>query len=761
MMLEGMNFMEISIKQALEKGIQAHSTGRVKEADRFYTAILKAEPGHPDANHNMGILAVAVGKLNEALPFFRKALDANPKLAQFWFSYIDTLRKLERIHEAREALKKAKQNNLQGEKFNELEQRLYKNENKSEEVNAQSRLAVPQKPISQNTFQNKIQHVLDLYQQGKFQKAASSAYSLLKLNPKSPILYNIVGAANKEQGKLEEAITAYETAISIKSDYPEAYTNMGNALKEQGKLEEAVEAYKTAISIKPFFAEAYNNMGLVLKEQGKLEEAIRAYETAISIKTDYVHAYNNMGNALKDQGKLEEAIRAYETAISIKADYVHAYNNMGTALEDLGRLDEAITTYKTAISIRPNYPEAYNNMGITLEEQGKISQALAAYNKAISLNPNFAEAYNNLGGVLKNQGKIGESIVAYKKAISIKENYAEAYRNLSMLNKHKYNDLHFKKITDFCNAKGISDDERCHYCFTLAKMYEDVDMIDEAFRYLALGNKLRKSLLNYSTRQDTKLFRILKKTQPLLEANSYQLEDVTDKVLPIFILGMPRSGTTLVEQIISSHSKVTGAGELPYITSYGQALATGELAINRNSISEFRYNYLREIGKRRDGNNIITDKMPQNFRFIPLICAALPEAKIVHVTRDAAATCWSNYKHYFVNAGLGYSYNIKDVADYYNLYSDLMKTWNTTYSDRIYNLNYENLTKNQKFETEQLIQYLDIEWEISCLNPENNERNVRTISQQQVRKKLYKGSSREWLKYKRHIGDAFNVLKSI
>ena len=223
---------------------------------------------------------------------------------------------------------------------------------------------------------------------------------------------------------------------------------------------------------------------------------------------------------------------------------------------------------------------------------------------------------------------------------------------------------------------------------------------------------------------------------------------------------MPRSGTTLVEQIISSHSEAMGAGELDLIRRFGGKLAINSSFINITLISKFRDRYLSELSKLSNGKKFITDKMPQNFLYIPLICAAFSEAKIIHVQRNAAATCWSNYKHYFVADGLGYCYDLNDMVEYYNLYIDLMKHWQSDYGDRIYNLNYENLTTDQENQTKKLIKHLGLSWEKACLSPQKNKRSVRTASQQQVRKKIYQGSSDAWREYEPMLCGIFDSLSS-
>ena len=398
--------MELTLDQALQKGIEAHKAGQVQEADQYYTTILKANPKHPDANHNMGVLAVGVGKVQEALPFFKTALAANPSIAQYWLSYIDALIKLDRIDDAKAVFGQAKSKGAKGDGFDQIEEKLGTSTSKNSDT---------QEPSG-----DQFQSIVNLYTQGQYQEALTQASQVLKQFPNSINLYNIIGAVNQGLGQLDKAIEAYNKALSIKPNYADTHYNIGKALQDQGKLEEAIEAYKKAISIKPDYAEGYNNMGNVLQDQRKLDEAIKAYKKALAIKPDYAEAYNNMGNALKEQGKLAEAIEAYNKAISIKPDYAAAYNNMGTTLKDQGKLAEAIKAYNNAISIRPDFAEAYNNMGIALKEQGKLYEAIEAYNKAITIKPDFAEATTNLAILLFESRRFGEAEKFFSMNNSIK-----------------------------------------------------------------------------------------------------------------------------------------------------------------------------------------------------------------------------------------------------------------------------------------------------------------------------------------------------
>ena len=303
--------MELTLDQALQKGVEAHKAGNVQEADRYYTAILKANPKHPDANHNLGVLAVGVGKAEVALPFFKTALEISPNIEQFWLSYIDALLKLDRMADATAVFNQAKSSGAKGNGFDQLEKRLGLSQNPK--VVDSSNIQDPSK--------EQLQPLIDLYGQGQYQQVLNDASQLLLEFPKSVMLLNIVGATSQGLGKLDEAIEAYKKAISVKSDSAKAYNNMGVALKEQQKLDEAIEAYKKAFEINPEYAEAYYNMGVILQQQSKLDKALEAYKKALSINPNDADAYNNVGTTLQNQGKLEEAIEAYKKALSIRPDY--------------------------------------------------------------------------------------------------------------------------------------------------------------------------------------------------------------------------------------------------------------------------------------------------------------------------------------------------------------------------------------------------------------------------------------------------------
>jgi tetratricopeptide (TPR) repeat protein len=407
-----------------QQGLKLHKSGEVELACKVYSLVLNANPEHSMANHNMGALAVDNGKVQEALPFFEAALEANADVAQFWVSYIDALINVERIADAQAVFGQAKSNGAKGDGFDKLEQRL--NEAGQEPLKGKQVASEPQlkqpnildtlkldqaislakkkakagsteeaKRVYQDILtkfpknkrainglkeladtpvgnaskvqgppQSQLQALINLYNHGQLKQALDQANILLQQFPSSSVLYNICGAVYKELGQFDASVEAFSRAITIQPDYADAYNNKGLVLKKQGKLEEAIEACHKALAIKPDYAEAYLNMGVALKDQDKLEEAIEAYHKALAIKPDYAEAYNNMGNALQEQGKLEEAIEVFTKALTIRSDYADAYYNMGIVLQEQGKLEEAIEAYSRSLAIKPDDAEVYNNMSI-------------------------------------------------------------------------------------------------------------------------------------------------------------------------------------------------------------------------------------------------------------------------------------------------------------------------------------------------------------------------------------------------------------
>jgi len=592
-------------------------------------------------------------------------------------------------------------------------------------------LALKDLKVNKEPPQANIQSIVALYSSGKIQEALVDIEALVKDFPNSPILYNIRASCYKANGQMDASIKDYEKAVTLKPDYAEAHYNLGITLRELGQIEAALKSYEKALAIKHEYPEAHNNLGSVLLDLGSLDSATDHLEWALAFKPNFPEAHNNLGVVERKLEKLDKAIKSFKKAIDIQPNYVQAHSNLGNILQDIGQLDAAMNCYKNALAINPNHTQCYLDIGLIHKERGQIDNAIEFFEKALAINPDHAVTYDNLSDIKK--------YTISKKQIT--------------------------KMQSLLSSNRLSPSDRRHLCFALAKVNENLDNQNELFKYLHEANSLRKEELNYSLDRSKTLFlnvkEIFSAPYPDIE-KSLSSEPSTFK--PIFIVGMPRSGTTLVEQITSSHHAVHGAGELTNLPTIIGPIATDHLNQGINKLPQkpflsIREQYLDVLSNLNVSESVITNKLPLNFIYIGFILTAFPEAKIVHMKRDARAICWSIYKSNFRNTGNGYSYNFDDLAGFYGLYTDLMDFWHQLFPDRIYDMCYEDLTTNQEEETRKLLEYCELEWDDNCLNFHNSKRAVKTASALQVRQKMYQGSSEAWKKYKNHLQPLINDLK--
>jgi len=568
----------------------------------------------------------------------------------------------------------------------------------------------------------KIDSIISLYSIGKAKKAIDEINLLLNDFPKNPMLLNIQGACYASLYSFDSAIESYEAALKIKPDYADSYYNLGNI-------------YRTL---------------------NQTEKSILNYEKAVEILPNYVEAIFNLGVSLEDIGRLDDAAEKYEEAIIAKPDFIEARINLGNIFQTHYDFDQAIEQYQSVLNLDPNNEEVLNNMGNIFRDLDQIDKAIHYYDSAIESNPKYAASQYNLGLIYQDLGEVTKAINQFENSIKIDEN-SWSHHNLSYLKNYKPNDPQIEKLIFLLSKQNLDQIDRIHYCLALAKIYEKLGDHEQFFKFLNEGNSLRKKELNYSLDETLVFHNNIKKlfNKPYVNTkNSKQLKTLEKN--PIFILGMPRSGTSLVEQIISSHASVYGAGELEKLPELAKPIIDnfidGDIqGLNSRLFKFVRDEYIEMLDNFQTNATFITDKLPLNFQYIGFILNAFPRAKIVHLERDPRATCWSNYKFFFTSKDNGYSHDFNDLAGFYSSYRDLMDFWHELFPQRIYNLSYENLTENQEIETKKLLQYLNLEWDEKCLNFFENDRAVKTPSTLQVRKKMYKGSSDAWKEHWAYI----------
>jgi tetratricopeptide (TPR) repeat protein len=525
-------------------------------------------------------------------------------------------------------------------------------------------------------------------------------------------------------------------------------------------IDEALSKAKKALKRRQhaLAAELY---GAVLRQQPNhpvAKKALRKLQRISSAKVAATEPDLERVNELVELTRLGHMQQVELNARALLGDFPNSVvilNFLGIALQRQGQLSQAVEVLDKAIELKPDVVESHSNRGIALKELGRAEEALDSYDKAIELQPDFTEAHFNRGNVLQGLGRFDEASASYEQAIAIRQDFAEAHRNLSSLKKYNPDDPQVDLMERLFAAAGTSDTDRMELGFALAKAHEDLGHLDTSFDYLAEGNRLRKQVQHYDIQDDKKLFADIKSLFAGAGPSRVDAQGKTASIQPVFIVGMLRSGTSLAEQILASHSQVHGAGELDAMTRLASPMLSNLIEqedgktlsglpdAESNALRSAYLNTLDELGVTE---RIITDKMPLNFRWIGFILSAFPNAKIVHLNRDPTATCWSVYKHYFPDPCL-FAYDLEDLAEFYRLYVDLMAFWRERYPDSIYDLNYERLTENQESETRKVLTFCDLSWEDQCIDFHETERQVRTMSAAQVRKQLYKGSSEAWKKY--------------
>jgi tetratricopeptide (TPR) repeat protein len=580
--------------------------------------------------------------------------------------------------------------------------------------------------------------------------------------PPRDLVQSIINTFSKGQKK--EAIIEIDALIKDYPLVPLLLNVSGSFYKSNNQLDVAVTKFKQALVLKPNYTEVHYNLGVTLRELGLIEEAIKSYMNALRIKNEYPNAHYNLGNALLSIKKYDDAIKHFESAVVFNPEFAQAYYNLGLANKRIKNDFEAGLNFDKALAIKPNYVEAANDRGAIFQNIGDHENAIKYYQKALAINPNLADAYNNIGINEKQLSKDDNAIKSFERAISVDPNFADAYFNLSLFKHYTLSKNQVAKMQSILITDGVSQSDLISINFALAKMHEGLDNLDKFLSYLHEGNRLRKKELNYSIDTAHKLFSIIYENFNLLpNSNNQSLQNITQTKRPIFILGMPRSGTSLVEQIISSHKEVFGAGEInTLITPILEKMLSNEKDKNIFSdkdLFSMRKKYLDSLAQLSTSANVVTDKTPANFQYIGIILSMFPDAKIIHLKRDPRAICWSIYQSNWYENGYRFSYNMDDLVTFYGLYSRLMEFWHKKFPEKIYDICYEDLTTNQEEETKKLLEYCELDWDENCLNFHKNKRPVKTASSFQVRQKMYQGSSEAWKKYESHIQPLIDGLK--
>jgi Flp pilus assembly protein TadD len=640
-----------------------------------------------------------------------------------------------------------------------------------------------------------------LKQTGRVKESLFAKHKAVELEPLDAHSHYNLGTTLQELGRLDEAEASYMQAIALKPDFADAHYNLGITLNELDRLNEAEASYTQALVFKPNYVEAYSNLGNTLKELGRLGEAEASYTHAIALKPDYAEAHCNLGNTLKELGRLGEAEASYTHAIALKPDYAEAHYNLGITLQELGRLDEAEASYTHAIALKPDYAEAHSNLGNTLKELGRLDEAEANYTQAIALKPDYAEAHSNLGATLQELGRLDEAEVSYTQAIALNPDFAEAYLNLcEFLEKTNRTDeilsvirsapgkilentadfLYFEALIEFLkenyetaeeivkkiNINELLEKRKLSAMKLQGDLYHHKKDYSAAFEAYESKNKHVKDSLEYKRQEPEKYFvkqrEKVAQIEQLQEQSAYKSVVKPSWIQPTFLIGFPRSGTTLLDTILRTHSNIDVLEELPMLNkmeiSFGDIPTISRIEAMDNTAAGIASGfYLEELKKHIEvgKKQTIVDKLPLNILKLPLINQVFPNARYIIALRhplDCVLSCWM--QEFKLNPAMANMIELERIVEFYGVAMSILKLSEERYSLDTHRIRYEDLVLDFEGNVSSLLTFLDLKWEEKLRSYQKTaltRGKINTPSYSQVIKPLYKTASYRWKNYEEYL----------
>ena len=615
-----------------------------------------------------------------------------------------------------------------------------------------------------------LRRAVQFHQQGRLDQAEPLYRAILDSQPNSFDANYLFGVLRVQQGRNHEALDLVGAALKANSHSASAHATLGTALERLGRLEAALASYDQAVAIKPDYVQALFDRANVLIALQRPEAALASFDRAVALAPNHAEALNNRGLALLAVKRPEAALASFDRALKIKPGFVAALNNRAVALLALKRPDAALASLDQALASGHESLDGLNNRALALTRLKRPLAALASYERALAQAPANAEALDGKAALLVELGRFAEARETIDAAIALAPRRARPYFNLTQLPGVASDDARLQAMEGLArDMSSLAASEQIDLNFALAKVYADRADYERSFRRLAQGNAVKREATGYDETAALGLFRRVGEvfTGEAMRA----LEGAGDtSTTPVFILGMPRSGTTLVEQILASHPEVFGAGELD---DFEEAIADlrRELVASLNFPEMFAAAtgedmrrlgaiYLQRIGAAASRAKRITDKRPGNFLCAGLIHSALPNARIIHTRRDPIDTCFSCFSQLF-GSNLPYAYDLGELGRCYRAYEALMSHWREVLPPgAMLEVQYEEVVADLEGQARRIVAYCGLEWDARCLDFHRTERQVRTASVSQVRQPIYKSSVGRWRAYEAFLGPLREALKT-
>ncbi len=607
----------------------------------------------------------------------------------------------------------------------------------------------------------------DLLRQGRAVEAECALRAVLDENPRQAAARSDLGMALMLQKRIAEAVAAFEEALAISPDYPPTLSALGKAYSDAGRHADALRCLDRLLAMMPFSPAAHlhhSMRGWALVRLGRWKEAADAFETAVSQRPDFAGAWENLGIVYGQLGRPEEALRCFDRLCVLLPRYAPGHNYRGMALVQLYRYEGAVACFREALHLDPKFVPSLLNLGDPLSTLGRNEEALAAYEGVLKLDPKNAEAELGRGDILQILGRIDEAAAAYERAISLAPRWPAAYRHLLQVRAVTGEDDPTLKALKamLADESGLPEADGTELHLALSKAYRDLGRPGPAFEHLREGNLRKRRKIGYD---EAAVLAEVRATADMLTPEIMQakagLGDPSE--LPVFVLGMARSGTSLVEHVLASHSRVFGAGECAEfrrlaIERFGRQLEKAGDGLSGEVLRQLGTDYAACMAAKAPGAVRIVDKTLGNFFYVGLIHLALPKARVVHVVRDPMDTCFSCYSQLFMGTA-EFAYDLGELGRYYKVYADVMAYWRRVLPpETVLEIRYEALVENFEAEVRRLIAFCGLEWEDACLRFYETRRAVRTASAVQVRRPPYKEAVGRWKPYAEWLGPLRKAL---
>ena len=632
-------------------------------------------------------------------------------------------------------------------------------------LSSHGHLAMQKKNTNNNSEDKDIAALADIalqhYQEGDLQQAQDDCQRILRKQQR-PDAVLILAKIAHEQGEFRVAAEHYQQFLKIIPNHEQTQFHLGVMLEELGYTGRAIGHYKKSIEITDNNAAVHSQLADACCELQRWEEAITAYQRVLALRGEDIGTMIKLGSAFSAVQLFAESILLYERALAIQPDNALVYRHLGASLQRMGQVKKAIKCFEQAIHLRPEYVRARINLARALRQLGKAEEAITPLEEAIDLEPDDGEAHMQLAATFRQLGQTELAVERLEQFLSIRPACGEAYYRISMIRpERELISVVEKLLSDGCPR---ADTIYCH--FALGNLFNDSEFYDQAFRHFLKANTLQRETFTYHAEE---ISQIVDRSIRLYSEDFFKDKRQFGSAshLPIFIVGMPRSGTTLIEQILSSHALVHGAGETETFPGtsrlivqqleYAKPVPECMSLMDGKMVEEHSARYLQELVLRCPTAVRITDKFPQNFFEIGLIKTLFPDARIVHCQRNPLDNCTSLFFHCFTTFKA--TFELTELGQYYLQYQRLMSHWQMLFPGEIFTVQYEDLVLDQERVSRQLIEYIGLDWDEKCIDFHNNERNVLSPSNMQVRQPMYKSSMNRWKRYEKQLQPLIEVLQ--